>query len=611
MKIIIVGAGPRGLHLVERLVHNQNQKLALHLFDPTGIGGTIWRQDQSDDLLMNSISCQVTLFTDDSLHGSGKIVPGPNLFTWSQELAPAFFANYPPKLREKCLQLAQNLGPNDCCPRYFYGEYQRWFFTELLKKQSEDLTITYHQTAVSNLRPKNTGWEVISDQVVIDADCVLLALGHLPLALTTEEQKLAAYANKHHLFYQQPSNPADVSIEQIPPKENVILRGLGLTFFDYIGRLFLERGGRFIETNGQLQYYASGQEVHLIVGSRRGLPYHARGKNEKALGEQVVPHFLTSEELKSWTAKPGNSQHFLQALRHELEYVYYTKLLAENHTPPEQIQHFQERFLQNPDDPGVLQEFAMTKEEQLNWDQLFYPTVKKDETYHQFIRHYLQKDIMEASKGTLNGPLVAAFDALKDLRAPVHFIVDHQLLLPEEYLQDFWGNFVKFNGFLSIGPPLIRIRQLLALLEAGFITFIPGPLQTKTVAHHFEVGTPHNPMTYRADYLIEARIPSNDIRYSQSALIKNLVHQKLIQPYHLMINGREEHFGAIDIDPNTHLVKVNSQQTHPNLYCYGIPVEGLEFLTAVSSRPGTNPRVISQANQIALHVLAQTTPKKF
>lgn len=92
MIIGIVGAGPRGLSMVERLIRNnrENQHIQICLFDPEGPGGRVWRLDQPTELLMNSVSQQVTLFTDETLTSGGEISPGPNLYQWSQTEAKKY-----------------------------------------------------------------------------------------------------------------------------------------------------------------------------------------------------------------------------------------------------------------------------------------------------------------------------------------------------------------------------------------------------------------------------------------------------------------------------------------------------------------------------------------
>ena len=63
--IAIVGAGPRGAGLLERLAASAPElhpgPLTVHLVDPYPAGaGRIWRHDQSPLLAMNSMAADVT-----------------------------------------------------------------------------------------------------------------------------------------------------------------------------------------------------------------------------------------------------------------------------------------------------------------------------------------------------------------------------------------------------------------------------------------------------------------------------------------------------------------------------------------------------------------------
>lgn len=605
MKVAIIGAGPRGLQIAERLLRNHegSQPLEIDLYDAKGIGGRIWRQDQSWELLMNSISCQVTLFSDASLSTGGRPKTGPNLYEWSQTRASAFFARYAAPLKRRLTAIAEQLGPDDCCPRIYYGEYQRWFFQQLCKMQTATATLAFHQVEVLDLIFSADSWLIKTGKKQRAAEQVVLALGHVPLQLSKTERKLAAYAQRHQLFYQPPSNPADVAADEIPPGEKVALRGLGLSFFDYIGRFFLERGGFFSQEDGQLLYHASGKEPHLVVGSRRGLPHHTRGRNEKRLGEAVAPSFLTAEKLGLWRKMPGNGPRFLQEIKQEVELVYYQTLLKTRQASESLVADFKQQFIKAPKDPEVLAAFAIKTP--FDW-QLLHPEAFRHaahESYEAFILAYLQQDIAEAEKGTCSGPLIAALDALKDLRDQVRYLTDHDLLVPEEYLRDLWQTFTRMNRFLSLGPPLIRMRQLLALFKAGYITFIPGRMTIEPAAGHFIIGNEARSASQQVDYLIEARLPQNDLTHTASPLLQNLRQKGILQEFSLSIEGRKTRLKAVLVDRKTHLATGKNGADHANLYCFGIPLEGLDWLTATSSRPATDPWVIRQADQIALDIL--------
>lgn len=88
--VAVVGAGPRGTAIIERLVaasHSPDWRggLTVHLIDPlVGRGGAVWRHDQSAVLLMNTTTCQTTMYPDESCHA---LLPAPRTQTLADHLA--------------------------------------------------------------------------------------------------------------------------------------------------------------------------------------------------------------------------------------------------------------------------------------------------------------------------------------------------------------------------------------------------------------------------------------------------------------------------------------------------------------------------------------------
>ncbi|MDQ1172461.1 NADPH-dependent 2,4-dienoyl-CoA reductase/sulfur reductase-like enzyme [Microbacterium testaceum] len=80
--VVIVGAGPRAVMLVERLLARRTRDarppLRITLIDPFPPGGgRIWRREQSSLLKLNSMARDVTVFTDDSCVIAGPVRSGP------------------------------------------------------------------------------------------------------------------------------------------------------------------------------------------------------------------------------------------------------------------------------------------------------------------------------------------------------------------------------------------------------------------------------------------------------------------------------------------------------------------------------------------------------
>ncbi|MFT4231207.1 MAG: FAD/NAD(P)-binding protein, partial [Leucobacter sp.] len=98
--IALVGAGPRGASLIERIGANLSEiaslsetadpgepanrlGIDLHVIDPEQSGaGRIWRTDQTRELCMNTLAHAVTLFTEPGSTVAGPVRPGPTLYEW-------------------------------------------------------------------------------------------------------------------------------------------------------------------------------------------------------------------------------------------------------------------------------------------------------------------------------------------------------------------------------------------------------------------------------------------------------------------------------------------------------------------------------------------------
>src|SRR2546423_11582341 len=81
---------------------------------------------------------------------------------------------------------------------------------------------------------------------------------------------------------------------------------MGLAFIDLMILLTEARGGRFEPgPDGRVCYQPSGQEPRLHVGSRRGVPYHAKTSYRLPGGPLGVPNFLTTHGVAAPLPAPA------------------------------------------------------------------------------------------------------------------------------------------------------------------------------------------------------------------------------------------------------------------------------------------------------------------
>lgn len=611
MKIVIVGGGPRGLSVLERIVERSRDEknLKITMFDPYGPGGKIWRQDQPLSLLMNSVACQVTLFTDETVSMEGPTAKGPNLHEWAEQYAEEYIQEFEGGSLA-FINEARNLGPNDHCSRAFYGLYQRWFYRYIRTRMTEQTSVTFFNDTVRAVRVAEEGFLVYTKSVEITADKVILALGHQETEGTEAEQKLAAYATEHRLFYSTPKNAADNFFDAVKPRQTVLLKGLGLAFFDYMTMLTVNRGGKFHRKSGVLTYQPSGNEPKIVAGSKRGFPYHARGNNQKRYGEQYQPRFLKQKNLNKWRRKGQfSAETFFTLLKKELEFVYYTALIREKYPNINQLK-FAEEFVRKKGDVTVLKKYQLPSSEWWDWSRIEHPDTELTDydDFASFVSDYIREDCRVAQKGNINGPVSSAFDSLKDMRDQIRFMLDYHLFTNEEYKDIFLNWFTSLNAFLSIGPPLERMEELQALLDAGVVTLLAPEMRVDTVEGQF-VGYSEKVPDHRfaSFFLMEARIPSIDVTRSMNPLMKQLLNEEIGRQHSLELLGEKRYFtGAIDVDPQSNQLITPQGNTINGLFCYGVPTEGIHWLTAATARPGTDPWNLREADEIAGRVLEDT-----
>jgi uncharacterized NAD(P)/FAD-binding protein YdhS len=597
LEICVIGAGPRGRSVVERLSANGHD-LVIHLVDPhLDGGGRVWSTRQPRSMLMNTVASQVTLFTDDSVDCAGPVVPGPSLFEWARMLPlMEAFDHYP----RSVLDEARALGPNSYPTRALCGHYYDWVLRKLMRNGQIK---TYPRTAVAvDDEPGGTQVVTLSDGTrLAGLDAVVLAVGHVDMPLEPDDQRLAGFAAAHGLHYQPPANPAETDLSAILPGEPVVLRGMGLCFFDYLALLTSDRGGRFTRVGGRLVYQPSGLEPVIHAGSRRGVPYQARGENEKGVYGRHQPRFLDPARIAPGADFKADVWPLIAA---EVEFVYYTTLLRDR---PGAVAAFEARFPAGRD--ALLSEYGVPTADRWSWKRMGRPygirSFSSPEAFHAVLRRDLCEDVRRARGGNVSDPVKAALDVLRDLRNEVRLVVDHGGISGTSYRDELLDWYTPLNAYLSIGPPASRIEEMIALLDAGVLHVIGPGMTVEATDASFVASSPDvvgSRVAVRA--LIEARLPVFDVRTTDDPLLSRLRADGAAGAYRI---GSFE-TGGLAVTTRPYRVVDAAGRPHPRRFAYGIPTEGVHWVTAAGIRPGVNSVILADADAIARAALAVPAP---
>ncbi|OLF19262.1 FAD/NAD(P)-binding protein [Actinophytocola xanthii] len=618
--IAVVGAGPRGVGLLERIAANVPElydgRLVVHLVDPFPPGpGRVWRFAQSPLLRMNSMPEDVTMFTDDTVRCAGPIRPGPTLAEWVAAVREGeLAAEVDPALLDELRSMTATTFPT----RRLHSAYLDWFFTRVLDTLSDGVEVRVHAAAAVDITGPEDGpqsvWLSGRAEPVL-ADVVVLTVGHLGAGPTPEEAGLGEHAAAHGLRYLPPAYTADLDLSALAPAEPVLLRGFGLAFVDLAVLLTEGRGGRFTAgPDGALTYHPSGAEPVLHVGSRRGVPYHAKPAYPLQGDPVPLPRFFGPPEVSALLARPGRLD--LRAdvwplMAKEIGWGYYHELFtAHPHRTRMGLTEFAERYAGldwGVDELASLVERAVpATEDRLDLSALDRPlrglrfTDRAALTTH--VCRYVEADLARRENPAFSADL-GAFLTLLSVFGQLAQLVGAGKLTPQSQVDDVDGWWFGFFSFYASGPPGHRLRELLALVRAGVVRPVGPDMWVRAEHGRFTAGSPSVPGVVEATTLVEARLPTPSVRRSTDPLVR-VLHERgeLLEEVLRDRDGTGERTtGRITTTAAGGLVDA-SGRAHPRRFALGPHTSSRS--PGAFTRPRTNAVGFRQNDAVARDILA-------
>jgi len=606
-RIGIIGIGPRGLTLLERIVANErvgkSGDIQLYLFDPNPPGVGCHDLEQDDLFLVNTVAGQITQFSDASVTGAGPILEGPSFYQWLDD--------------ERCSRLGsrrtdQPISPDAYYSRALFGRYLHWVYHYLVAMAPAHVKITLIRESVLKAnRLTDDSWVLSTKKESFCVNYLFLTTGHTQPARPLPNTRARAEADIRTVVVDDPY-PIKKQLSFITPDMTVAIEGMGLTTFDVIAELTLGRGGQFVTSpTGQKRYVASGREPRLVAYSRSGLPLTARAVNQKGVSVQYRARFLLADKIRSMraTRKLDFVADVFPLLLADMQYAYYEAYLRERRDPVAAMLFCNQFLYADLGEREALIRQYVPAPDHFSWERLVNPipesALVNPANFNAWLVDYLRQDQLEARKGNVDGPLKAASDVVRDLRDNLRAAIDfgglteasHRWLLSE---------FVPIMNRIAVGPPVSRIAEMLALIEAGVLDagFGPGAAcQPGKAGEPMQVVSAQWPeRSTRVDALIKARISMHSPAQDASPLLRGLLDSGSVR---LFLNGAF-HPGGIEVNRDFNWVSARGAAID-NAWSLGIPTEGAKWYTFVVPRSGVNSTALVDAGRAVSKMLSMIT----
>jgi FAD-NAD(P)-binding len=610
VKIAIVGLGPWGICALERIVTTARRglrpglRVEVHVVEPDVPGSGVYDVSQPDYLLLNNPCGQLSLFPyagEDDQPGYGI-----GFFDWAVEQGYRWVG-------DQCLidPSGAPIEPHHFLPRRVMGEYLQWFYHALVAGAPPAVDILYHPWAAIDIVARQNGCEEVrleTGQAIV-VDQVIVTSGHTANAGRVESGLRPTELSPY---------PVTSYVDRVGAGASVGVSGMGLVALDVVTALTVGRGGRFVGDGGGLSYRPSGREPVIHMFSRSGLPFTAKSVTGSDLAGAYRPVICTQEALDAISGR-ANGRRRLVDVRTELlplmfaeMYVRYYTQVALNGGANGSSAAIGERLRSAWTQGRFDEELERLRAAYGYFDAeaVFFghqPSYDSSSDYEQYVYGALADDLRAAEVPNGASPVKAATEVFRIFRDPMRSVVEQGGLSLDSYV-DFNVDIRSRLHRLVAGPPALRFRQLLALMDTGLLRMPYGPAPDLDTATD---GPPLSPprtrissTAFRAPYVadvdlvIRGRLDEPRIDGSASPLLSELYNRGRVSQFRY----GEVTVGSVDLTPESHPIDIDGRPQE-RLWMFGVPTEGIRHFTNYIPSPKSRIRAFEDLGACAAAIL--------
>jgi len=611
LRIAIVGLGPWGVCALERVITTARQDLrpgvdiAVHIVEPGTPGSGVYDVTQPDYLLLNNPCGELSLYpfqTEDDQPGYGM-----GLYDWAVARGYRW-------VNDRCVidPTGQPIEPHHFLPRRLMGEYLQWFYRALVAEAPRGIHIVHHPTAAVDLIARRNGTEEVhlANGGTVVVDHVIVTSGHT--------------ANQHADDARRVLDPYPVGsyVDSIPTGATVAVSGMGLVAIDVVTALTIGRGGRFVDDGGALRYRPSGREPRVQLFCRSGLPFTAKSVTGKDRTDVYKPVICTNEALDALSGRSSGRRRLvdvrnelLPLLFAEMYARYYAQLAFQSSGTAAAGAAVRQQLAQAWTDRRFEDKLARLAARFGSFDaeELFFgrqPNYLCSDDYERFVYQSLADDLREAEVPDGASPVKSAAQVLRIFRDKMRTVVEQGGLSFDSYL-DFNADICSRIHRLVAGPPALRTRQTLALMDAGVVRMPYGPAPARGLAVNGTDPTAartrisstafETPYLEDVDVLIRGHLEEPRIAGSASALLTHLYNRGRVSQFRY----GEIAVGSVDLTADSHPID-SEGRPQESISMFGVLTEGVRHFTQYIPSPRSRIRAFEDVGACVAELLADS-----
>lgn len=269
----------------------------------------------------------------------------------------------------------------------------------------------------------------------------------------------------------------------------------------------------------------------MYVGSRRGVPYHAKPAYRLVGERPPLPRFFGPDAVDALLA--GRDQVDFRRdvwplMAKEVGWGYYHELFTGH---PDRVAlgwaEFAARYAEldwyGAELRALVDRAVPAAEDRLDFEALDRPLAglafETAEELQAYLRAYMEADVARRSDPAYSADL-GAFYALLSVFGNLPRVVASGKLTPRSRVRDLEGWWRGLFNYYASGPPGDRLEQLLALSRAGVVRFLGADMWVEPDATGgvFRAGSASTPDVVEATGLVEAVLPGPTVLRTRDVL---------------------------------------------------------------------------------------------